>query len=762
MKKILCSLLASSMIVSGSLLGTNAAIISYDASENETVASKTIDEPTPEMMEEMIKKVRPLIVVPEEYTEFGWDFHGNSSHSESYWSFYWTDEKNGEISITCDTKGRITGYDVYNYNRNRNAVLPTESPEEILPVAEEFIKNTLPHLDGFDLRLTETAYPSVSYNHCYTFTFTRYENNIAVPQNTLRISVNHITKEVEALSTSINLDTVFKKSDNLISEDKAKELLASKQTMNLSYRLKNEYDDDGNLLERKAYLVYTPALSYISVDAQSGEIYDERTTWEALKAPGTNGSLAGGVLMDSMSKEESAESERGYQLTEEELKQLDVLAGLISKDEASDIIFNDPDLYLPEHAFLSEARLTKRYNMPRPLYAVNAEGTTEQDKDDEKYVWNLHFSTPGEMYLGANATVDAKDGFIISFRSDLPYTYHYEEFGLQLPEIRYTAEQAEKTASEFIKKHQPEKYKDIVLSNTFPYSVYKYVEGTDGNSIPYHRATELNFVRQNEGVDFTYNYFTLGVDRATGKITRYSYTWYDNISFESPKDAITEGDALLSLYTNNGFGINYEINRKYTYIEGVYNSTNSEIYSRAVYSLYNPVTTTVRAIDGKLINYNGDEVSEKKNTISYTDMDNHWAKETVERFSYIGYSSGCDKFEPNKAITGKDFVQLCEYIGIYGNSTEAEQLDSLTRMQAVKLITDYLGYGKVAALKNVFITDFADNSDFKSDDIGYAAIARGFGLIEGDGNNFRPYDTLTRAEALTIIENTIDLGVLNP
>jgi len=61
----------------------------------------------------------------------------------------------------------------------------------------------------------------------------------------------------------------------------------------------------------------------------------------------------------------------------------------------------------------------------------------------------------------------------------------------------------------------------------------------------------------------------------------------------------------------------------------------------------------------------------------------------------------------------------------------------------------------------VFITDFADNADFLPEDIGYAAIARGFGLIEGDGETFRPYDTLTRAEAVTVAENVIELGLLN-
>ena len=51
--------------------------------------------------------------------------------------------------------------------------------------------------------------------------------------------------------------------------------------MILSYRIKNTYDDEtGKLLSRKAYLVYTPEMYYLSVDAVTGEIYTERDTWQ--------------------------------------------------------------------------------------------------------------------------------------------------------------------------------------------------------------------------------------------------------------------------------------------------------------------------------------------------------------------------------------------------------------------------------------------------------------------------------------------------
>ena len=743
MKKILSLFVVTAMLLS--LFAQGAAIVPL----SEDVMVK--DEPTPEAMEEMIKRVRPLIDVPEEYKNFNWDFR-SYSYSEPAWYFSWSGDE-GEISVECDVEGRIFAYHTYDYTNERKTILPAVSPEELLPVAEEFIKKTAPHLSGLDLRLEDTSTGSIVYSHTYTYYFTRYENDIPVPENTVNVSVNYVTKEVSSFSGNILLGIDFRTGE-VIGAEKAKEVLSETQDMILSYRLRTEYDDEGNVSERKAYLVYTPALSYVSVDALTGEVYTERTTWEAIKAPSYN-SATGGILMDSVSKEESADAEDGgyrYQLSEEELAQVAVLESLISKDEAAQVVFGDKDLYIPENAYLSNANLTKRYDV-KPL--------DESSEKQEKYTWNLYFLTPGESYLGMNAVVDAHDGSLIRYSADLPYVYHYEEYDIEIPTLTVSKSDAEKTAFEFIQRHQPEKAKLVALSQNNDYAPMKYLDQQDGTSLPVYRAARLNFVRQNEGVDFTYNNILVGVDRASGKITSYNYNWYDDVVFESPKDAVDKKTALAALYENNGFDINYEINRNYTYIDGVLDSVNAETYSRAVYSLYNPASTTVRALDAKLVNYNGDEIEPYGFTGKYSDIEGHWAENTIKRFAWIGYGPAGNLFRPNDNISGADLVMLFETLRIYGANEEILEAESLTRMDAVKLVIDYLGYGKIAALENVFITDFADNSDFASEDIGYAAIARGFGLIEGDGENFRPYDTLTRAEALTVAENVAELGIID-
>ena len=138
MKKTLSLIIAICLILSLTAQTVFAAIAVPMA---EDALEKTLDEPTPEMMEAMIKKVRPLITVPEEYKNFSWDFRSGYKTSEPSWYFSWSGDK-GEISAECDTEGRIFGYYTYDYQSERKTVLPNVSPDELLPVALFKLKNS--------------------------------------------------------------------------------------------------------------------------------------------------------------------------------------------------------------------------------------------------------------------------------------------------------------------------------------------------------------------------------------------------------------------------------------------------------------------------------------------------------------------------------------------------------------------------------------------------------------------------------------------
>ncbi len=743
MKKLLSLILCFTMLLTAVVFPASAA--------------KT-NEPTTEELEAVIKTVRPKINVPEDYTEFAWHYSAPSYYSRASWNLSWNSKDyNGHVSISCDNEGNITSYDYYSSNTDRTATLPEKSPEELLGTVEAFLKKTVPFTDG-KLVLSNARVNSLR-NHSYIYTFERTENGIIVPDNTVSVTLDYTTSTVTSLNCRFDIDASFEKKENLITAEKAKEILGTEQKMILSYKLKTEWDDEnGTIKARKAYLVYSPEISYISVDAVTGEIYTERNTWDVKE---TFGAIAGGAqnsTMKDMVTEESADSDAGYRLSESELAQLEVLEGLITRDEAVKAVTSNNKLYINEKATAINANLRKNY--------VYGEKTQEQN-----YIWEISFSNPSDEKYGyydtMYATVDAKTGELLSFSAELPNYYYYQETETDIPELKYTSDEAKVFAEDFLKIESADKFDSVQYSDAPSYAVpINYLEkatGVEGEMIsePVYRSATFRYVRVNEGVEFTYNNIYAQVDLVTGKITSFSENWYDDVEFESPKDAITPEQALASLYSYDGFGLNYEINSNYTYNKYLVNENNGEyvdydelyekaLVTRLVYSCYAPGTTLIGALSGKMINYSGEEYVEDS-AYTYSDIEGHWAEEIIKKFAYanIGFEGG--KFLPDADITAEEFANILSACAIYGYSNNFDaEANSLTRTEAVKYIINYLGYEKVAALENVFITDFADNTDLLSEDVGYIAIARGFGIVEGDGNTFRPYDNLTRAEALQL------------
>ncbi len=779
MKKIISLLTCSSLLLTSMTAFAQDAQIAVDEVFVEDYVSyedsKSQNEPTSEKLEEIIKKVRPLITVPEEYTEFSWDFNAGSYYSLPSWSLGWTDEKNGEIYIKCDNDGRITSYSKYNYNDIRGASIPQKSPDEFVNSALEFAKKTSPHIASSEFVLTNTVMASL-FSDSYTYRFTRYENGIIVPDNSLTVSVNHKTGEVKSYSCSYTADISFNDASPIITPEKAKEILGENQNMVLSYSLKTEYDEEtGKIKSRNAYLVYRPESSYVSVDAYTGQVYNERNTWSVNETNNKNmsaGGSVGNIYFDAVT-EESAREDMDYQLTEQELEQLGVLDSLITKDEAIAIVTGNDSLYIDENATAVTARLNKDYNNVMPIMVKNEDGT---EKEQEQYVWNLTFTAPSSediySYSRMNAVVDANDGRLISFSASIPDHWYYTENKLDVPSLAFSTEQAEKIASDFIAKMQPEKSSLIRLTDSWEHTAIMYNTNEEGKNIPVYGNKSFTFTRVNEGVDFTYNYFNVSVDRVTGKVTNYDYTWYDDVVFESPEDVISPDQALMSLYSYDGFGINYEINSNYTYNKYLADKNSgkyldydllyeTETYSRLVYSAYNTGTNIIRAMDGVMITGSGEEYKVSA-AFSYDDIDGHWAQQTIRRFTYIGVGFDGGKFLPDNFITDEELTEIfySSRLYAYGDVFTLPE-GNVTRVDAVKYIILALGYYKVACLEDVFITDFADNTVLKDEDVGFIAIAKGFGLVEGDGNTFRPYDYITRAEALTLIKNVIDSGLLN-
>lgn len=771
MKKLLAAVMASTIAVSPTAFAATSVSKDVDMSVEVVApyntAMQTSNEPTTAELEQMIKIVKPKLDVPEECTEFDWNYNAATYYNAATWRMTWfSKDYSKEVSVNCDNKGNITYYSVYENGRNYNIELPKYTKAELEKTANEFLARLAPEAASH-MKL-ESSSANGLYNKAYNYNYVRYENGIKVPDNTASVSVDYITGKPTSMSIGYNHYVSFD-GEKLIDEEGAKKSLKEAQEMKLSYKLKTEYDDDGNRTGRKAYLVYTPSVSYLSVDAKNGKVYTERNTWTVnLKAPSAGGGSNGifGSMNDAVMKEESAESE--YRLSEEELAQLEVLENLITREEAIKAVVENKYLYIDSEATAIEAQLRQVYN-----YDYYVPANENKDRDNDKYQWDITFTAPykaasenGYFRPYMYATVDAQTGAIISFNASLPGYDYYEitEKTSEMPELTVTKEKAGEIFTEFANTVVSDYVKNTRLSDVTDSHVYKYITENE-NSVPLYRAASVNLVRVNEDVDFTYNNVDGVVDLVTGKITHFSYNWYDDVVFESPKDAITPEEAYDALLNSDGFGLNYEINSNYTYNKYLEDEKNgyidydklytTEQYTRLVYSGYNYLSTTVSALTGKLLDYSGEEAVRNGETV-YTDIAGHWAEADIKTLLDLGFAYEGTEFKPDSFITYGDYEKLMQFFNKYVNESVPEDVDRnahFTRTDAVKYIIDSAGYYKIASMPDIFITDFADNSELKREDVGFIAIARGFGLVQGNLGEFRPYDNITRAEAVTLILN---------
>lgn len=781
---------------------------SYGTSDNE--------QPTTAELEAVIKAVKPKFDIPAEYSEFEWDYYGGSQSSDPYWTLRWSTPSDSKVygyaSVMCDKVGNIKNFNIYSDGQSERA-FPVYSKKELTDTAKAFIKKIAPEAN-FVFTTADDAYGR--YSRFYTYNFKRVENGIDYPENTASVRIDFVTGKITYCNIRYDYGIAVQSADTVITPEKAAEILGTEQKMVLSYTLMRDVDENGKVTN-KAVLIYSPSKSYLSVDAVTGELYDERTTWQS--------NAAGGQLnatMKDMVTEDAVESEEGgYRLTEEELAQLEVLKGLITKDQAIAKITENDKLYLDMNLTSISADLSRFYD----YYTDNGE-------KNENYVWNINFSNPnrGEKYdySYAHAQVDAKTGKIINFSSSLRGSYYYEQNELPVPEKKLTQQESEKLFEEFVKSQIPEKLEKTRKQESYETNVIKYhtdLSGKDAVRTPIYGAYGINYVRVNEGLDFTHNNIYGTVDAVTGKISSFGYSWMDNVIFESPADAMSAEEAfkvycekadfdkyyerydvytlremktetneekfrafILSLKENYS---NYEeIIKKYAPgidtkkvrnailaadeyglvqlaaeyfgvkdydMEYFYNSA-AELYDRSSTArlVYKTNISGVRisALRGERVNYSGKPVIEEY-TGDFSDISGHWAEDYITVLADLGIVARAENFDPEAFVSAEEFSALLSNASYYSHTADKEDND-FTRIDAVKLIIGALGYDKVAQL-DIYRTEFSDNPEIAASDVGYLAIAYGLGIINGDAGTktFRPNERITKAEAAKLVVETV-------
>lgn len=715
-------------------------------------------------LEEAIKFAKGLLEIPEDYAEFN---YGMSTYGgKIIWDFRWTKKgvyEKSSIDVTMDDSGDILRY--YNYNYSDTGIdkkLPNVSRSEAQKIAEDFIKK-LNSQDLFDgLKLVERSQRSFGETSHY-FYYIATHDGVPVPFNNIRVTVNYDTGEIQDYNKAWTDDIEFPKADDALSMEDAEKIYKEKLGLQLTY----------NLAGDKVYLAYTPVYSsqYV-IDAITGEVIDPSQSMR-------------GVYYDEMligRMGDSAKEQAVPVLTPEEIKSIEESGELISQEEAEKIAREFKIFEIDDSFILDGASLRRGWDFER------------------NYIWDLYLlkeDREAKDYKYINVSLNAKTGEFISF--DISYP-------MAEGEKKYTEEEAKKAVEEFLEKIQPEKFKNT-----------KYEKSDNDVIIPImEKETDrynFRYVRMVNGIPFVDNYLNVRFDGINGKIYGFYMNWQE-VDFPSAENVLKLEEIYDFFFENVGLNLEYRKNNLFSIspetsravakaagvavaeaagvavdaVAGVaVDSVDIEKAKEVVNLIYavNPEKPSILdAFTGELLNANGQPYVEEA-PIEYTDISDHYAKEQIEALAEIGIGLEGPTFRPNEKIKQKDFLLLISQIIDRGyefynktaleNDSETENLYNLliregivkegeedpeaplTREESVKFVIRALKYDKVADLKDIFKCEFTDRDEIDADLIGYVVLAKGFNIVNGYGNYFRPKEELKRGDAIIIIYNSLKI-----
>ena len=731
MSKYLAIFLSTLMIVT-SLPTTNlSANTSSFISDEISIDNKDSKEKD---LEKAILNVKSKVTIPEEFSVFNY-YYDTTYHSEGYWRLSWSNKDGSKvISVECDNNYNINYYRKSNYEENKGGI-PVYLKDDLLNVAEDFIKDINPQV-AEKVKFTSADFESV-YTSTYVYNFQRVENGIDFPDNTASVRVDGITGQVVSLNINWLYDVKIPTADRKVTKDEATKIIADNLNMELAYRTNfyytyMEYED----VDQRAFLVYEPDKSYISVDAKNGQVYLSRQDYIERDASGSKNDF----------NEEAADADSSLSdlmLTDEELKKIQELELLISREEAIEIVKSNPYLYFGENLTESKAYLGKLYNW--------------NSKDDETYYWRIELRDPRPIDYSKSennyraysyAVLDAKTGRIVSYYSNLDDIYN----GFFNDDIKYNKKESQRILEECLEKEASEYFSNskFVNSNNDHIIYYDYDK-------PVYRGYSFSYKRVNEGVIYPYDGIYGAVDGVTGKIYSYNYSWTEDVEFESPKNAMTPEEAFDYYISKEGYKLVYEVNQK-----NIYDSSRGDISYDVEYEVrlvYRPdiYPQYISPFTGDQLTGTG-EVNKERKDFEYKDINKSEKNRNILLLADMNIGFEGEYFLANREITYGEYQNLMKQVNLtnYG-SLELKDNKKITREEISVDIIIKLGLEDIAILQGIFNPGFDHQDEINEEYLGAVSLAKGLGIIDAEDNRIKPRDTITRRQVVDIILNYLNI-----
>ncbi len=641
-------------------------------------------------LDKIVSEVKARAGITDEYTDFSSDYSEETNGYTEYY-FSWTsedDEKN--VSVTYNSDGVITSYRKSHENENGKGLsLPKISSEDAKKAAREFIDKLNPAAE-YIVNDTNTG---SALNGDYSFGVERLKNNIPVNDFYGNITVDRDTADVYSMWTSYVPVDEFEDISPVISQEDARSAFKEKLGMELVYGM--YYDSE----KRVVFPTYQQKSADKYISAVTGEVYE----------PALNAQLYRNTA-ESVSSDATSAKETGGGLSPVEIKELDKIAGLISKADIEAKVRADSTLNIPSDLTL------KNINLQRDSY------------DDTQYIYSMSFE--GDKVY-ASVSADAKTGEIKSFI--------FNDWSGVLEE------NAEETDESKVKAAAEEVFNSLAGGKKSEYRFDKVF----GNTALY--------IRYVNGIKVKNDTISISVDNG-GRLTSYYLRYTADAEFPSLDGAISADEAADKLFEAVNYDINYYI----------ITDKDGKTAAKALYMF--DTTGFINPFTGKLVNYRNEEAADSGNIYSYSDIDGHYAKARIETLASYGVGFEGGEYKPDEKITQRDFLYLLLNASYsyndFGDNDELyrvarreglidERDDNaeVTRGDMAKMMIRFMDAEEFAKYDEIYVSPFKDVTENK----GYTAILSAMGVVKGDENgNFNPQNSMTRAEAACVIYNYLN------
>ena len=675
------------------------------------------------------------------FTEFSFDVY--DSNGKSNWNFTWSSSDYTSYIYITVLDDKVVSYNKYNYNESASGdfafakITKAEAEEKAIAFLKKILGN---EADKFKVQSNTIYYNSDSYNIWFAEYYNGYRNTVG---STPSVNVDKLTGEITNYSNYNYFDREFEYQDSskIITPEQAAKAYVEKISLSLSYV--HYYDYSTRKLN--VFAVYRPQYNWDKyISAVTGDLIDVRDMdlYRGVAAP----QLAGGRAYNdrgdvAVVAEISVSPAPSY--TSAELSELERIRDYITREKALETAL--------EILGLSREDI-ENYTQQTTL--------NKDHINQNQYLWYINLYSENNRRTGSySVVIDARNGNVIS----------YSRYSYVVPIVTLDANEPEKDMSERY-KYTYEEAKKIALDEINKLSAnslenFEFVEST----VPTEKQDYYRFVwnRTVNGYIFDANNISIQIDNTEGEITYYYSIWYEDIEFpEIGKDIISQSEAFAKMIEHT----------EYTpaYIETSYDEEKNVSTMSLVYMLDN-YWIMIDPSTGDYLNWRGNPDTSLLEP-DYDDVKGHWSEKIVMTLFDNGIYVWGGKFEPDRAITAKEFIDLMQiytninhryyyiitditdklysYINDDNNELSEEKSDAvITKQDAAKIICELLGFDKLMKKPEYLLYPFEDDADEEYK--GYITICYMLGIIEGSDGKYDAALILTRAEAAQMLYNLL-------